>query len=853
MKKLRVNFVGILFAVLSLVFTACNSMLAGGETGTVRVVIGEGASARSINPSNGLPVFDDTNTKITVTDEDGNQLAQGTTSVTLRVGVNKKITVEATITTATGEWRGSVTHTVTAGTNTVAVKLSKAPKGFANLLFSITGISSTGISSSGGNIVSLSTQNGKKLLDGIFIGTKPRTARDRIGRLYVLYEDTSSARHLKRFDVEGNEDTSFSSSGLSGVLSDITDIAVDIKTDTLFFVKRMPTGWELSFTNKENGFVPSTAVNITTIDSAILNIHALAVYNNMVYLVVTRTTTPSFCLMSYQAALSGSTLTLTHKATQELSKLRTDSAFGNNHTNCTGLFADESGVYCLLAENATRWASESYAVGKLIRYEYSGGTLTKKTEQGLNPAAPGSDRRIPFDDRYFFYPTGFIGSDENNIYIADDGFGIQYKNENWHFMNNRNRIAAFNRETDSLSFSDSGATWYEQKPEYKLPNTKILLWEKQSPTMALSPMNYWISTDGTEAFSPSNKLFEAASGKNPTDIFCYDQDGNLYILWKNSSSSYNVRRFALKDGVSYVDSAGVDLNNSLGSNPISAIAVDISGGQNYLYYIYEDGPNTHIQRYRWDDTSFSTATPDSTYGVHINSTSNKIFFTALAANKDGVFVGVKETYQDSGINKYRLKVQKYARTAGPSHLDGGLTLVDNAPEYTDSLGNPIDSGSFTDNIRIQYMEAINDLQVFNGVLYALSSKSRETQNKDGFPYFTDAFKNSGILYKIGSTNGSLSGNAVVLAKKDWNDTAKIGYGFYRFIAVKYDEAERIKLIIASDSAWGKDGLPIGNPLGELKNTDKVLEYDLKGNLQAERNSGGSFSKTLKLGSGFEWY
>ena len=850
MKKLRVNFVGILFAVLSLVFTACNSMLAGGETGTVRVVIGGGASARSINPSNGLPVFDDTNTKITVTDEDGNRLAQGTTSVTLKVGTNRKITVEATITTPIGIWRGSVEHTVTAGTNTVAVKLSKAPKGFANLLVSI-----TGKHHSGSNIVSLSTQNGKKLLDGIFIGTKPRTARDRIGRLYVLYDDISSTRHLKRFDVEGNEDTSFSISGLSGAVSSITDIAVDIKTDTLFFVNSMPTGWTLYFTNKENAFnlkgpfpipIPSGYTADNTIQATI------AAYNGMVYIALATNGFPQLhLLLAYEAVLSGSTLTLTHKATQELSKLRTDSAFGNNHTNCTGLFADESGVYCLLAENATQWASESYAVGTLIRYDYSGGTLTKKTEQGLNPAASGSDRPIPFDDQYFFYPTGFIGSDENNIYIADDGFGIQYKNENWHIMNNRNRIAAFNRKTDSLSFSEAGVTWYEQKPEYKLPNTKTLLWEKQSPTMALSPMNYWISTDGTEAFSGTNKLFESSSSEKPTDVFCHDQDGNLYILWKNSSSSYNVRRFALKDGVSYVDSAGMDLNNSLGSHPISAIAVDISGGQNYLYYTYEAGPNKHIQRYSWHDTSFSTATQDPAYDVHINSTSNKIFFTALAANKDGLFVGVKETYQHDGINKYRLKIKKYKKSS--ASFDGELTLVDNAPEYTDASGDPIDSGSFTGNIRIQYMEAINDLQVFDGVLYALSSKSCEIQKKDGFPYFTDAFKNSGILYKIGTTNGSLSGNAVVLAKKDWDDANKIGYGFYRFIAVKYDEAERIKLIIASDGAWGEGGLPLGSSPDVLKNTDKVLEYDLKDNLQAERNSGGSFSKTLKSGSGFEWY
>ena len=708
-----------------------------------------------------------------------------------------------------------------------------------------------GVHSSGGNIVSLSTQNGKKLLDGIFIGTKPRTARDRIGRLYVLYDDISSTRHLKRFDVEGNEDTSFSISGLSGAVSSITDIAVDIKTDTLFFVNSMPTGWTLYFTNKENGFVPSTAVNITTIDSAILDIHALAVYNNMVYLVVTRTTTPLFCLMSYQAVLSGSTLTLTHKATQELSKLRTDSAFGNNRTECTGLFADEDGVYCLLKEQGLHHG-KLYALGQLVHYTYSGSTLTEKTKIGLNPAASTADP-IAFNAQYFSNPVGFIGYDEENIYIADDGFGIQYKNENWHIMNNRNRIAAFNRKTDSLSFSDSGVTWYKQEPEYKFPNTKVLLWKKNNPAQNDSPMDYWISTDGTEAFLGTNKLFEYSSSPTikPTDVFCYDQDGNLYILWYNGSA-YNVRQFVLKEDGSY-GTQGVDLNTPLGPHPISAIAVDISDRQNYLYYTYEDGPNKHIQRYSWNGTSFSMATQDSAYGVHINSTSNKIFFTALAANKDGVFVGVKETYEEGSINKYRLKVQKYARTGNSAHRDGELTLVDNVPVYTDLSGDPIDSGSFTGNIRIQYMEAINDLQVFDGVLYALSSKSCEIQKKDGFPYFTDAFKNSGILYKIGTTNGSLSGNAVVLAKKDWDDANKIGYGFYRFIAVKYDEAERIKLIIASDGAWGEGGLPLGSSPDVLKNTDKVLEYDLKDNLQAERNSGGSFSKTLKSGSGFEWY
>ena len=51
MKKLYVNSVSILFAVLCLVCTACNGMTAGKGTGTVRVVIGGGQPVPSIPPA----------------------------------------------------------------------------------------------------------------------------------------------------------------------------------------------------------------------------------------------------------------------------------------------------------------------------------------------------------------------------------------------------------------------------------------------------------------------------------------------------------------------------------------------------------------------------------------------------------------------------------------------------------------------------------------------------------------------------------------------------------------------------------------------------------------------------------
>ena len=852
MKKTYVNFASILVAALCLAFTACNGMTNSGETGTVQVFIGGGA-ARAVG-GNGLPMFDGTNTTITVTDEDGELLAQGATSVVLNVAIGTKITVKAVVTTATGKWRDSRTHTVKPGVNNIDLKLSKTPKVAANLLFSMKK------NPSGSVLLSLNTADGTSLLNGISDNPKPVTARDKIGRVYVLYKDgNSGASSLKRFNVDGNKDaifqTSFPSALPSGVtIGDIDNIAIDrdegyiflFKDNTVYCFKEKDAHSFESFSS--DGF-PTVSASTKASAVAVGDKVLFAVYNDTLFA----------CEFEFENPPAPGNKTLKFNtatsASANLEKLRANAGlFGNDLPECTGLFADDDEVYCLLTQQKYE-AGRKYALGQLVRYEYSGSgsgyALTKKGETGLNPAASTGDP-IAFNAQYFSNPIGFIGYDEENIYIADDGVNIGYINENWRIKGNKNRIAAFNRKTKTLTFSDTGATWYDEKPKYP-SGTKTLLWGKDEN----QKFRYWIGEDGTETFSEGNKLFVSSSAEKPTDVFCYDQDGNLYIVWKDGSFHYRVRRFALKEDGSY-DTQGTDTHTSFSTFfDISAIAVDISDGQNILYYAYKDtnssasGSNGHIKKYNWVlGTLFSTGLVDSSYDVTFNADNAPV--TALAANKDGLFAGVKEKYQPGGTAwLYRLKIKKYKKSNGG--VDGELVLVNQAPVDTDLSGNPIDN-TFTGNIRIQYGESINALQVFDGILYALSSKSREIQKQGGIPYYTDAFKSSGKLYKIGNTNDTLSGNAVVLAKKDWNDANKIGYGFYRFIAVKYDEAERIKFIIASDGAWDENGISgrVSSPKVANGNTDRVLEYDLKGNLQAEREAGGRFSKTLMIGSDFYW-
>ena len=838
MKRIYVNFVSILFIALSLVFTACNQgMTTGSETGTVWISIGGGAF-RAVDPASGLPVFDETNTKITVTKEDGHKLVDGEqkTSVTIQVPIATKITVEVVVTTAAGVWRGSTEHTVKAGDNPVAVKLSKTPKGLANVLLSI-----TGKDSSGSNLVSLSTKNGKKLLDGILVSsTKPITARDRSGRIYVLYTDASvhpPASHFKRFNVEGVEDTAFEGaitaqlpSGIN--ISNINNIAIDAKDNYIFLFNQQTV---YCFKEKEDHSFESFGDAVFPSGTSLVNVSAVAAYDDVLF--VAEGNMLYACEFEFEDAsghAGAKRLKFESSATSKhLAGLRTHSNFGNDTPECTGLFADKRNVYCLLAQYKYD-AGKVYTLGQLVRYTYSDTSLTEKTKKGLHPKAEDSDSVLPFEAASFSNPIGFIGSDEDHIYIADDGVNIDTVNENLRVNGNKNRIAAFNRKTNEITFTDTESTWYEEKEGYQFPETKILLWEK-APGGTYYGMQYWVADTANTplpASSDHKVWFSTRPAVTPTDIFCYDQDGNLYILYKDSSN-YKVRRFTLKaDGTYNKDTAqdlALGISHTISGTPhtISAIAVDISDGKNYLYYAdTQTFPHT-IKRFEWGQaghTSFPSADSDSAYTVTLSSDE----VTALAANKDGVFVGLR-TISISPAG-YTLSVKKF--TKGNGAPDGEeINLIVDAPLYTaHDVNAPYTS----------YNEAVHDLRIVDGTLYAVTSKLEQKMVRPMSDYRLDEFRSSGILYKVGST-ASFSGTAEVLVKKEAVNPESglgTGYGFYRFIAVKPK-----KLVIASDSAWGKGG---ANPVhGENQDTDTVLEYDLATHLASEpENAGGGFSKKL---------
>ena len=357
----------------------------------------------------------------------------------------------------------------------------------------------------------------------------------------------------------------------------------------------------------------------------------------------------------------------------------------------------------------------------------------------------------------------------------------------------------------------SDTTWYEEYSAYKQPNTPVLSWEKGT-----HGMKYWTSSEGKEAFSNENKLWEStAPSIKPTDIFCYDQDGNLYIFYKDGN--YNiVRQFELNDG-SYVST---DESFATLDNEPTAIAVDISNGKNCLYYAYKTSSTNEcfiIKKYKSGTPSVVTKIEDA--GTTI---------TALAANKDGLFAAIKE--EDTDNKQYSLAVKKYNKENGV--VSGSVNVVEN--ELSATSPNPF-SGRYD-----EYNSAINALQINNGSLYGIMSKEKRT--KQSIDLYD--FNNGSTLYDLGETKEPLSKLKKPI-EKNYDDTVKVGYGFYRFIAVKKDE-----LVIASDgAAWITDPPPTAIE----KNCNKVFVYDLKKNSTKEEDSACKLSKELKpVGLSLQW-
>ncbi|XTB06430.1 hypothetical protein KP614_04180 [Treponema denticola] len=790
--------------ILVLIVSSCNLFLKE-EYGEL-VLSFDGTmpdGARALD-SNGLPVLSSSPMKIDIISEDGYTVtrelsAEEPKSLVELVPVGEKIEIIVTAINPSGQWSGRASHTVVSGQNKVTVRLNKNVSGLKNLLFTQTKT----IDHHGLDLYNLTFyMYGKEINlssspDPYFFG------RDSRGRLYVNFRAGDS--YIYRYTSEGENDGSF--------VSNIKFLANDYTMGKMYGL------FGISLLEIKENLSTSGAATLNDCQGAAAIDNERVVWLSKVG--------------SRPLKIQAKNLDESHPSETEI-KHHIEIA-GCKESKVKDMFIRGKYVYVLfntMNDELTGNSRNLYSLGGIVRYNIN--------DLDEDPIKIGFEDDPDFDDddgvledydysKNFYGAVKVIGFDEENIYIADDGFDAAYVDYAPHIVKNRNRIATLNIATNALSFSDAGpAKWYNEWKEWEGVKTKILLWKADDNSHTYYGTKYWIGdTAETPCPASDNEALWVSSVQQvlPTDVFCYDQGGNLYIYADGMNGGF--RRFAIKEDGSYDKSSAQDLDMS---SSVNAIAVDISDGENYLYYVEAYSSPRTIKRFKWGHFShetFDNAELDTGYSISV-PTNGEI--TALAANKDGVFVNSRIV----SAAGYTLSVKKYKKEDGT--FVGEITVGIEQPPVATEPSSP-----YPDYTKLE--SNINSLQIVDGVLYAITSKiEQKMKKKANYPpiYGIDNFRSSSVLYKVGKTVGGFSGNAEKLNEKNVVDSPEpgTGYNFYRFIAVKPK-----KLVIASDGAWGKNGFYGSH---SEANNNKVFEYNLYGNLDSpdEKDSGGVFSHEL---------
>ena len=737
--------------ILVLIVSSCNLFLKE-EYGEL-ILSFDGSlpdGARALGPD-GLPILSTTSMKIDIIREDGYTVtrelsAEEPKSLVELVPVGEKIEIIVTAYNASSQWSGRTAHTVTSGQNHVRVLLNKNVSGLKNLLFTQTGDGQHGY-------------NLTLYMDGKGImapGSNPSAqekpysfARDSKGRLYVRYRDTDV--RLVRYTSEGNNPETINLG--TPPLPPITP---------KLLMNDFTKGVSYVVDNDNNSKVykiEENSVNTTplkTLDWQFVEAQqrVAAIDNNRV--AWTWKDAPD-SLKIKVAALGSSSSSGTESIRSHID------ITGCEESKVNDLFIRGDYVYVLfntVNESAGSSAPNLYSLGGIVRYNINNLTAP--------PVKIGFSNSVNFKNgllKNYDYSANFygavkvIGFDEENIYIADDGFDAADTPAGARIVKNRNRIAALNIATNALSFSDAGpAKWYNEWKEWRTPNTKMIVWEKLS-----NKYHYYQLDTGDEVLIEDKKFTKDLAGYK--DVFCYDLDGNLYIV----DYSSNINMYPQTEGV--YPNQSIKNTNLSNFKPEKGIAVDTSALNGYKYLYYVDSAD-NITRLKWEKSGFASASNDSLFEIQSAYIQGEV--SAMASNKDGLFVAVKENI--SG-NKYKITVKKYDRSGSLS------SAMDISEGDKGGLDNPI-------------VEDVYAMQILDGRLYALSYKTV------GAGKFPDVRGNdtravvSGKLLDLGLTSKNLPARPQTL----WSGTQEDkGYAPFRFIAIKPKE-----LVIANDGFYGTE-------------------------------------------------
>ncbi|MGI5068942.1 hypothetical protein [Treponema denticola] len=823
----------ILFPILFfvLIFTSC-SLFFQEEYGTITIDL-EGGKARSINSSTGLPNLADSELEIDIV-TDGNSsiykkiLASEPKFFQADFPIGSRLEITVKLNGPSASWSAHNSLTVKEGNNDIRLLLNKNASSLANVGFSTTATNTYEFNIAGEKIDIISRE-------------LPVFTRDSRGRLYIAYKQSNWK--LNRYESDGTPNNFVSSSQILSTIN--TASSVKLASDSVTGKVYVAADSHL-YLIKDDGSVIAVSPTIP--------VSPIAVYNNNLF-ALDSTDLKMFTITE------GGSLTLNQVGSTVSLSTGQITISGTPGTPINVDFKDilvkNDKIYILFAKNSLPSVTPPahyYSLGGMLEYTYNSSGITNYPQKyGFNDTVTAGDDIVTAGEANFYGPACFIGYDEQSISIADDGCTFKKEGGSVRIYKNVNRIFSFNTSTKSLYSYATENKWFNEyeetggtTPPPPHPGTtgKVLLWEKNNnPNLGM--VYYQVDEGGyssllTAFIEGVNSSALSQYKQIPTDVFSYDNLGNLYVVWKIEGSpthKYVVRRYLWNGSTaSYTYEKEANLYFKNGANTLNiypdAIAVNISETNKYLYYTYKQNANIFLLRLNWND-NFSAASKDPSFEQKIKDTGgSKSFCTALAVNENGIFAAVKsilgsdienpDTY-GSNIKKY-----KHQKNAGDSdYSDGEVSIIPSTSVNTLSENN------YT-------LEDICDLQIKGGVLYGIRTK-KTGKLKNGT---TSKVSTSGELFKIEALDSLFSSLTVVTSL--WSSLSPTdGYAPYRFISTVPS-----KLIIASDGYYGDK-----NSAGDkAQNKNKVLSFGIGSWTLTPTNTNATFSRELTYDptNGFKW-
>ena len=804
------------FALLVLILSSC-SLFFQKEYGTITIDL-EGGRARSINSSTGLPNLADSELEIDIVTDGSSSIYKKILAsepkffqADFPVGSRLEITVK--LNGPSSSWSAHNSHTVKEGNNDIQLLLNKNASSLANVGFSTTAANTYEFNIAG------------KTID-ISSNELPVFTRDSRGRLYIAYKESSGWK-LNRYESDGTPNN-FAGSQIVTTITGAS--SVKLASDPITGKVYAAADSHL-YLIKDDGSVIAGSPTIPA--------GPIAVYNNNLF-ALDSTDLKMFTITE------GGSLTFTQAGSPVSVSRGQITISGTPGTTINVDFKDilvkNDKIYILFAKNSLPSGTPPahyYSLGGMLEYTYnSSGVIDNPQKYGFNDTVTDEDGIVTAGEANFYGPACFIGYDEQSISIADDGCTFKKEGGSVRIYKNVNRIFSFNTSTKSLYSYATENKWFK---EYKVtggstpsPGTgKVLLWQKNTDSNL--GMVYYQVDEGGYTGLPTAFIAGSNTGgniENPTDVFCYDQEGNLYVVWNNTSDVYCVRKYEKKSDGSY-DTANVKEQTLQGSGttplnsskPPIAIAVDVSDNTNgYLYCSYIDksaNDKNYIIKNRWiKGSGFDAGNRVGILNVPPNETA-----TAIAANEKGVFVAIKKEILGTP-QKYSIKI--YRCKSDFTFPSGYYVVVENNTNH--NLGD-----SYSDK-NITVMTILNDR-----LYYFISEQEGDVGPG---PSQGQIVKVYGELCKVEGKLDAPNFNHNSISV--WNRSE--GFAPCKIIAPISN-----KLIIASDGYYG-DKSSAGN---EAQNKNKVLSFDITASptwTVTPTDIGAKFSRELThdATNGFKW-